>query len=345
MVFFAWLQSMRLFKNGLLIAFVILFVFLALRYNYGNDYRGYFEGFKQINGVTTVQYFSDDYHFEAGWIFLCRIFKPFGFFTMVACLALFNSWAYYRFIKRFVPLNYYWLAVFIYVFSPGMMLTNCSAMRQSLAIGLFLLAIEFINKKKMIYYFLLIGLASLFHQSALVLIPFYFLGRLNLRLKWYWQISLVGLFLSLFLFSNSISPFINRIISSNFSQYELYDTSTQVGSGIGVLILSFFYCLVLYWEPYQDEKDSILFKLSFISYFFIPLSLILVMLTRIGMYFQVANMAVFPLLYVSLNKSIWKNLNIFILILFTLYSFYVFFHSETYGESFGTYKTIFSTSF
>ena len=345
MVFFAWLQDLRLFKNGLFIAFFILFLFLALRYDYGNDYKAYFNGFNEINSIKTVNYFGRDYQFEAGWVYLCRIFAPFGFFSMVAFLALFNCWVYYRFIRQYVPLGYYWLAVFIYVFSPGMMLTNSTAMRQSVAIGFFLLAIDFINQQKSFRYFLLIGLASLFHQSALVLLPFYFVGRLNLRLKWYWQGVLIVLFLSLFLYGKSISPFINSIVSSTFKQYEIYDEGSQFGSGLGVLLLSFFYCLVLYWDQYQDTKNAILFKFSFISYLFIPLGLILLMLVRIGMYFQVANIAVFPLIYLSIRQVVWKNLNILILVLFTLYTFYVFFHSATYGSSFRTYKTIFSTSF
>jgi hypothetical protein len=343
MVFFAWLQSVKVLKHGLFLAFAILFIFLALRYDYGNDYQGYLEGFIEINSYKKVEYFNREFRYEAGWVFLCRVFASSGFFCMIGFLALFNSWVYYRLIRKYVPLRYYWMAVFIYVFSPFMMLTHASAMRQSVSIGLFLLAIDFIINKKIFPYLLMIGMASLFHESALVLLPAYLLAYINVPLKDYIRVALLILFGLLFFLKQNILPLVNVVILSNFAEYELYDEAARLSTGLGILILTFFFCLTLYFDQYQDHKNGILFKLSLISYVFLPLGLILAMLARVGMYFEVIKIAVFPVLLFSLHKSIWKYPFALVFFTFTMVDFYSFFQSEVWRDAFGVYKTIFSS--
>ena len=104
----AYLAKYRQFKFGLKISFLIIFFFLALRYNFGNDYKGYLTDFLEFNNYDKVSYFNiADFHYEPGWLILCRIFKGPGFFAMVAFLAAFNCMAYYFLIHRYVPRRYY----------------------------------------------------------------------------------------------------------------------------------------------------------------------------------------------------------------------------------------------
>src|SRR5665213_2396527 len=182
---------------------------------------------------------------------MCRAFKSLGFFAMIIFLALINSVAYYRFIKRYVPLQYYWLAVFIYVFYPGFMLVNASAMRQSLAIAIFITAIPYIYRKDAVRYFLFIGMAWLFHSSALILLPLYFLGYVNWKINKIAGVIIVTIFLSLFLVQNSLLPYLNQFINTYFERYETYQGGTVVGSGLGVLYFSGLFILVLYYERFQ----------------------------------------------------------------------------------------------
>ena len=52
-----------------------------------------------------------------------------------------------------------------------------TGVRQSCAMAVLFLAFEQMKKKKLIKYLLLIGLAYLFHKSAVVFLPFYFIGK------------------------------------------------------------------------------------------------------------------------------------------------------------------------
>lgn len=156
-------------------------------------------------------------------------------------LAAFNCFFYYRFIKKYVLPGYYWFAVFIYVFNTGFMLTQLSTMRQTLAIGIFLFAIDYINKKDPIRYGLCIGLASLFHGSALIILPVYLLGVLNWTINKKTAIILFLIYLLSFLFAQSFLPQINQLVSSNFERYEIYEGSMELGTGLGLMINSFFF--------------------------------------------------------------------------------------------------------
>ena len=93
-VFFAFSEDKKLIRHGLKISFFIIFLFLALRYDYGNDYAGYLDGFYEINKHSWIDYTNTKelFHYEAGWVFLNRLFEPLGFFAMIASLAAFSCY-------------------------------------------------------------------------------------------------------------------------------------------------------------------------------------------------------------------------------------------------------------
>jgi hypothetical protein len=341
-IFYAYLARNKHNEFWLRVSFALIFLFLALRYDYGNDYSGYLKRFQEINRVTTINYFDEYWGFEAGWVFLCRLFKPFGFFAMTAILALLNCVVYYRFIKKYVPPSYYWLAVFLYVFNPGFMLIHSSAMRQSLAIIVFIFSIDYIYKKKAIHYCLCIAIASLFHTSALILFPVYLLGLYNWKINKKLAVVLFTLFLLLYAYGDIFLPNINQFISAYFGRYEIYEGGGEISSGLGVIIYSFLFALILFYEQTQSVAIALLFKIAILSYFIMPLGLSILMISRTGMYFQPATIVVFPIILFKMNNSVVKNIILTALILIMTYSFFQFFQSDVWQETFGTYNTIFS---
>jgi len=315
---------------------------LALRYRYGNDYVAYLQGFLDINRYTMIDYFNVSSHFEIGWIFLCRVFRPFGFFAMVAVLAAFNCWVYYRFIKRYVSPRYYWFAVFLYVFTPGFMLIHASAMRQSLAIDIFIFSIDYIYKKDFLRYLACIVLASSFHSSALILLPIYLLRLFNFKINILTAVSLFSLFLFMLGFSSLFLPYIIKYTGIFFEKYQNYKMSSVLGSGLGVAFSAFLFALILFYERLQIADVALLFRISMLGYFIIPLSLSIMMISRIGMYFQPITIVVFPILFLKIKNPIYKNIILAMLIFMTMYLYFQFFQSSVWKIAFGRYQTIFS---
>ena len=70
-VFFAWLESSGRWRHGLKSSLFIIFIFLALRYDFGNDYMGYFEYFKDINSNENLNLITVK-GTEIGWVYLNR---------------------------------------------------------------------------------------------------------------------------------------------------------------------------------------------------------------------------------------------------------------------------------
>jgi hypothetical protein len=152
-------------------AFVLLAFVLGVRYGYGNDYFSYKYMF---DTGTPVQGFIEDV--EPGWYFLMQLFKPFGFSSLVFLITCIEHLMLYDLIRRYIPANYYWLAMYIYVFNPWFMLIGLSMMRQFLVQILGFYAIECAYKRKLLHFVVIVVIAFSIHKIALLLVPLYFIS-------------------------------------------------------------------------------------------------------------------------------------------------------------------------
>lgn len=344
-VLFAWLEDYKNFNYGLKIGFGFIFLFLALRYDFGNDYMPYYNFFYGVEDLTDDEIHSEDQHFEIGWIYLNKIFYNWGFFTMQMTLASINCIVYYYFIKKYCPKHYYWFAMFLYVFSSGIMLTHSSAMRQSIAIAIFLISLSFLQKKQLLRYIILIGIASLIHTSALILSPLILLPFINFRISFRSGLITFSIFLLLFIYANFILSNITSLSGVYFERYAEYldNEGVMLGSGLGLIFLSILLILILKYSKYQTKENSLLFKLAILNFMFIPMGFALQSVGRLGMYFLPVTIVVYPLIICTIKSNIIRSIITTSIVLVTLYTFYQFFQSEVWKEAFGTYQTIFSS--
>lgn len=359
-VFFAFLGRYKDkgFKYGLEISFLIITVFLAIRYNYGNDYRAYFEGFQEIAGGFTFtdllsfnEYtaYTEKEHFEIGWRILNILCIPIGFFGMIILLSIFESAVLYHFIKKYVDPEWYWLGVFIYVFSSGLMLVMSSMMRQTLAMTLFLCAIPYIIDKKIIRAFLLVALAAQFHKSAWAMLPFISWGYINdKRLYNIYSLLIIVSFLILYLFSYKLNSIALGVVQSSgvFNTYEGYVLNeanrTKLGTGLGIFF-SFFICLLmLYTSKNLEIPKRLIVMLFVLQYMFVVLGFQIHLVSRVGYYFQLLIIAAFPITIKSIKSIYLKYGVLWTFIFITMYSYRGFFASTVWKDAFATYQTIFS---
>lgn len=341
-------SRVKVSSYGLILSLLPIFLFLALRYNYGNDYSSYIELFDEISAQGQLVYNADEWHVEAGWFELNRLFSDIGFFPMVMCLAFFNCYAFGRFVKRFVPRNYYWVAIFIYCFVPDNLLIQASAMRQGVAISLCLISIEFLLEKEFIKYVFIVLFASLFHTSAMVLIPFGFVGALNFSIKRSLIPLFIGLYIALFFFADLFISFVLDSFAFGgfflFERYLYYDTKGVVGTGAGLVFQGIYLATLLYFHDNQNKDGRLIFRLVIIGLYILPFSTSVMMISRLTFYFFVASVAAVPLILVAVNNNIIRRGFVFLYAVFVFYSYISFFESPVWGKSFGEYHTIFSES-
>jgi hypothetical protein len=342
-ILFAFFESEKILKNGLKISFLFLFIFLALRLNFGNDYIEYVKIYNDVtNGLLKVDWQGFNL-IEIGWIYLCLFFKPFGFYFMVAILSFINCFVFYKFIKKHAPLKYYWLSIFIYLFNPFLFLVESSAMRQSLALSLFLISIPYIINRNFIKFIGLIILASFFHKSSLVLLFSYFTASPKIITKKtiviYIAVFVVTLLFGEIIFS-TMGPFINQY----FEKYT-YETDTieggKFGSGIGFLILIYFFGSLLYYSLGEIGKSAVIYKIALFFYAIYPLSLYFQLFGRFEMYYEPSLIITMPLIVHKIKNPLYKKFFIFLILFYYLYIFIDFFDNPLW-KSFYEYRTIFS---
>ena len=212
-VFFALLDSIKLSGKGLLFSFITLFIFLAIRFDYGNDYLMYQYFFDDLNSGKYGDLGKAGEHFETGYTLLNFIFKYFGFEALIMFLSIINVATIYKIIKTYVPREYYWLAVFIYVFNADFMLIHLSALRQMTAIMIMFLSLNYLFNKKYIKYIFCVLLAYLFHTSAIFLVILIPITYFDWTKKTSSLIISSILYFSFFLLSNFFGDFISSFVN------------------------------------------------------------------------------------------------------------------------------------
>ena len=70
----------------------------------------------------------------------------------------------------------FWFPIFLYI-SSGAFLTSMNILRQYISVSIILWCYPLAKKRKLIPYLLLVAVAAAFHQSAWVMLPFYFVLR------------------------------------------------------------------------------------------------------------------------------------------------------------------------
>lgn len=347
-VLLAYIAQYKKFKYCFELSIALLTVFIAIRYDWGNDYIGYLETFKRIGGYVSLEEAFKYERIEIGWIFLNRIFRPIGFFGFTIIVTVFEYFVLYRLIKKYVPKEWYWLSIFIFTFNSALMLVTSSMMRQFLAMTIILIAIEFIIRRKWYISLLIISLASLFHTSALVILPFSFIGYFNLKINRNLAFGVFGVYLISF-FTADVFLKDHITILTDFELFEKYDVYlngdklTEDGIGIGTVFNMFVILLMLLYYRRQHPIVRILFILLFLSNFFYLFGSVAPFIGRLGYYFSILMIVVYPRMLRSMRNDFWLYPFLVGCLLILIVGFFQFFDpTGIWYKSFYNYQTIFS---
>lgn len=331
-------------KKVLSFSFVILFVFAALRYDFGNDYDSYLNCF---NYIKNGQYNPFDEEVLYAW--LNKISPSFSF-LIVLTSAVF-LYAVYVLIKNNVSEEYFGIAFLIFVINPYIFLMNLSALRQCLATAVFIFAVQFAKKKKIILYIALIIVASLFHKSAIVLLPFYFWAN-EKKVKSWQIVAIVSVLLVLLLSPESLNQLIEIVLE--FFQDANYDYyySNELQNSLRATLLSSVYLIYVLINITKLEGKTLMYsKLYMVAMIFAVLAYKLSMMTRLQMYFDIFSLVSLPGIieynYKKNQDLLSKVINVYafpaLILVIYLLRYYSFFINPLW-ESFTTYQTIFGVS-
>ena len=166
-------------RKKLIIFFLPLFFLFTFRdTSIGSDTPAYFDFFIQVANTPSLADALKETRFEPGYVVLNWIIHTlngnFNLLLGVTTAVYYGS--IYIFLLKYaknVPLAAMLLFVYAVLYDVA------SVMRQCIALAVILFAIDFLIEKKPLRYFALIALAMLFHNSAFIMVPIYFLPRIN----------------------------------------------------------------------------------------------------------------------------------------------------------------------
>lgn len=347
-VFFVQLEAKQKISFGYGLAFLLVTFLQAVHYDYGNDYMVYMSEFN----FFTYKPFSYTYLIECIryrdplWPIVCYMFKPFGFFALVAFFAIIQNVIYFYFIKQFVPEKWLALGVFIYLFTPQLYLLNMSMLRQGFVEAIFILSFMIVQKKELYRYVIAICLmliAGQIHSSANLFILFLFWPLIPIK-KGEW---LAIFLLILFVVSRLSSSFIENVIyfflkMQVFERFEQY-SDTQGGKiGLGYLIMSIpAIMILLFLKESQSEKEKQLVSMAVFERIMGAFSAVIMLAGRLSIFFSLFYMVAVPIVYSKIKDYSLKLGLSMIFIAITIYNYLSFFNDPTYFTYYEQFHTIF----
>lgn len=331
-------------------AFVVLFLFAALRFMYGNDYYNYYRWFNHIHAGG-----ESGFKTEILYNLMNQILPSFP--MLVALSSALFIWVIYRLITKNLPTNYAWLGVCIFVISPTLFLMNLSALRQSIATCFFIIAVNYAYKKKYFWYLVLIIIGALFHKSAILLLPFcLFINDKPVKPWVCWAIlaATAVLLLSSDLLLNIVVWVATQFNDKNYIYMAEQDIQNSVRA---TLLTSVYFFYVLFNLPKLKGKSLVYAKIYLISPLLGVLAREIAILTRIQMYFDMFAVVALPLIYMEVKSrgpvivnrrnvlvTFWDCLNKYamptLIVAIYLLRYYSFFTNPDWAAFF-TYRTIF----
>lgn len=330
-------------KAALLISLVPLFLFLALRFDYGNDYRAYLDIFNNISEFSDLSVSGEGWAVEAGWLALNFLFSEVGFFYMLASISVLTVSVLYAAVLKFVSHRYYWVSFLIYILYPDNMLIQSSAMRQAVAVSLFLISVLFFVDKKYYFSSLFVVFAGFFHTSAFALILVFLFLRRDVGWGGGFKFLLVSIYAMLFVFLDKIKPIVDSLVGVWVERYSVYDEVGVVGSGFGFVFLGGYLIALIFLYDRQSFQNKVIFRLVMIGIYLSPLAISYLMLSRLVIYFGVFSIFTVPIIASSIRSSGLRFAFLSVYLAFVLYSYFVFILDPNW-VGFQEYKTVFEAS-
>ncbi|WP_017401298.1 EpsG family protein [Acinetobacter radioresistens] len=267
-ILWIWVEKKSLNRDALWIPLSFLILFASFRnYRVGTDTGNYVKNFiSQLN----YQYFNFNDNVEIGYQLIEYSLLRFthNYFWLLFVTSFIVVFCYLYVFKKYS--KDYISSVFIFI-TLGTYTFFFNGLRQGIAMAIFALAIPYLVKRKFSKYFLICILASFFHSSALLMLPFYFLVNLNIRILY--KITLA------FLSSLLLSKFLITYIATTNQRYESYSQTSENSGGLITLAFYVVVFIIMYISSYLYKiKDrEFLQILTFYSVgvvFMIPVALL-----------------------------------------------------------------------
>lgn len=213
------------------------------------------------------------------------------------------------------------ISLYVYI-TGGLFLVSMNGIRQVLAAAITFTAIRYLINGNWIRYFLIIILASTFHQSALVLIPIYFLVRFRAWSKLTVVIIILAI-IAVFAFDQFNSLLFKVLEDTQYSDYEQFDEggSNVVRSGVAAIPLFIAYIGRRKLRGIFPDSDYIV-NMAILGLVFMVISTQSWIFARISIYFELYQLILIAWITKLYSEKEGRILYYGILICYLIYFYY-----------------------
>jgi hypothetical protein len=253
-------------------------LFFGLRGFIYTDWYSYYPFFEGTGTLWDGNLFHAPagYTREVGFVAYTSIIKSiypsyfFWVFISTAIDILMLNVIFQRYVK-------YYVLAFIVFFVFGGCITEVNLMRNIKAILLFILSLKYLQERKIMPYMLLNALGILFHISAIVYIPMYFLLHRKLPKILLWLVFIVGNILFLLQIEYlrpvlvALGDLLGGQVATSISGYLASDHyNHHYGFSIGYFerVLTYMLVMLGYNKLLQQAKFNVIFINAYVLYFF-----------------------------------------------------------------------------
>lgn len=326
-------------KRNIKILFIIesllITLFVGLRFHTGADWAAYEYAFYNMPSLGNYP------HWEYGYYILNLICNKllgnyYVFQFLASCFVVYSA---SRFFWKHTEYPLSCLLLFFLMFIPNGLLM--AQVRQSIAVAIILLGYKYIIDKSLVKFILFVVIASLFHISAIITLPMYFMTK---KIPNYIFIISILLFQIFYFVPETIAYILNFLlkfmpdrlekIGNTYINHVFYANKAQFNTGIyyiaSILLAIITMCLVKNNTPTR----SFILNSLIIAIIIGTLSTSMNILDRFKPYYLIFGIAAYPLIFnVKISKiKQYASSMIMMILLFTF--FYIPLHQKLTSEKF-----------
>lgn len=335
----------KVYKLFFLISFITLFFVVAFRDNVGADYNGYKNAFLHVNAGNLSIY--EKRWLSIGYRILCQIIGIISHNNYILMFAVVGGITIYFFYRAIYEVSIHWgLSVFLFI-SFCLYYQCFNQVRQMMAMAITTYAYRYIQEEKSMKFFLCVGIATLFHTSAIVMLAVYIVRNWKMCFKNYCLYiggsiaGYVGFDLIIYILSYTN-------YGKTYLQWAKYNTSFELSSilNLGVRIILLVGCLIFAKDTIKRKASTLgLYNAVIICTIFQILTLKSYLFGRITTYFFCMYIFLIPEVMETIKRCVdkisYRIIQIVLIILLIAYHFvYYFSSSGASGSGYEIYNSL-----
>ena len=221
---------------------ILMSVFYGIRYEVGRDFNSYMDMYYKPPGV---EFGRIEFLYEL----LMKIFRffntPFWTFSIFVGIMIF---VLIYLISKDNNIDYN-VTILLFIIT-GSLFTSFNLVRQTLAGLIIMYALKYVYRKDLFKYLMLCIIATQFHKTTIIFLPFYFIQKIRLTVSNSCILLVVGLFLYFTNFLKITIDLIFHLVPLSYVNYIGGTFDYNVNPGLGVL---FFILMNVIMILYKDN--------------------------------------------------------------------------------------------